>query len=116
MKTQITTNQKVMGGGISEPISTHIALIRFSNYARRYWKREPSHLTQEQRMIGAKVLQDIFAFQQKEVAGIMKVSRITAHKDKNSADLYYERMADFQQKCKKLEDYIRYFSKYLTTV
>lgn len=114
MSTQITQNQNVMGGGKFEPVSTHIALIRFSNYARRYWKREPSRLSQEQRMIGTKVLQDSFAFQQKEVAALMHVSRITTNKDKAAADLYFERIPDFQQKCQKLEDYIRYFSKYLS--
>ena len=116
MSNQIINNQTVTGGGCPEPIKQSTVIVRLSNYSRKYWHREPAKLSQEQRFIATKVLSDIFAFQQKDIAALLKVSRITSHKDKQSADFYYQRIDYFREKCKQLEDYIRYFSKFIPAV
>lgn len=115
MDNQVLKNQNVMGG-VPEPINQSTVIVRLTNYSRKYWHREPAKLTQEQRFIATKVLSDTFAFQQKDIAALLHVSRITSHKDKQSADFYYYRMVNFREKCEKLEDYIRYFSKFIPAV
>lgn len=118
MDNQVLKNQAVSkrGGVIPEPPNQSTVIVRLSNYSRKYWHREPAKLTQEQRLIATKVLSDNFAFQQKDIAALLHISRITSHKDKQSADFYHDRMVNFREKCKKLEDYIRYFSKFIPAV
>lgn len=93
-------------------MNQQLVLTKLTGYARHYWNRSLSQLTQEQRIIAAFVLTNHFAFPQKHLPALFARSRITLWKDLDAAQLYYRTSPRFRQDVARLKDYITYYARF----
>lgn len=109
MFTQSINSQLVTGGG-----KIQFKLSQINAYIRRYWKVNPSNLSQHQRIIVISYLCFECGLTQTQAAQFLHISLRTAQRDHSNATLFYNRPNALTRQVRKLKGFVEYYQNYCT--